>query len=170
MSTVLTVPIDSRRERDGYLLYIPSHTPKPGLECGLKFRKRASRCPAYGESYRPKQMVLIGYRSSSGCLAGFLCGRFFHLTLHISVFSSQMRHDAQHAFYEHQLTAAMHLVLLVAHQGLEPGLRWLARILGDLFSQLVIRQSFEESGEAFTLVLQQIDELLLRTLLFLLRL
>jgi hypothetical protein len=112
----------------------------------------------------------MGHRSGPRRSPGFLFGRLSHLTLHLGVFSSQVRHDAQYPFHEHQLTAAMHLVLLGAHQGFEPGLGRLAGIFGDLFSQFVIRQSFEKSGEALSLVLQQVDQLLFGTLLFLLRL
>ena len=70
--------------------------------------------------------AVIGHRSGPRRLLGFLFGRLSHLTLHLGVFSSQVRHDAQHPFHEHQLTAAMHLVLLGAHQGFEPGLGRLA--------------------------------------------
>ena len=56
-----------------------------------------------------------GQKSGRRCLSCFLCRRFSHLTLHLCVFSSQVRHNAQHPFDEHQLSTAMHLMLFGTH-------------------------------------------------------
>ena len=56
-----------------------------------------------------------GQKSGRRCLSGFLFRRLSQLTLHLCVFSSQVRYNAQHPLDEHQLTTAMHLMLFGTH-------------------------------------------------------